>query len=203
MHCFAGSFVPIGDTHSVGAELRWTSPLAVQRKSGSQSQKRKPEGFAFRRLPKPAELGESPNAPKPAGSARSVTSGVPAAQHNWRRQRNPPTPQNTESAVTTGELLVAVDVVPLRVVRIVPHVFAVVDFHNVCTWVTPVFDFPHSLRTGYGWPRADLVGLITSARAIIIPNDLRHVLPLPALMTGIPRCNSPTSARPQKYCRAR
>ena len=71
---------------------------------------------------------------------------------------------------------VPVHVVLFRVVRIVTHIFAVVDLHHVCTGMLATFDLCHRVAPWNVLSASDVIVLVATAGPVIFTFDFRHVL---------------------------
>ena len=72
--------------------------------------------------------------------------------------------------------LAPVHVVLFRVVRIVTHIFTVVDFHHVCTGMLATLDLCHRVAPWNVLSVSDVIVLIATAGTVIFAFDFRHLL---------------------------
>ena len=81
-----------------------------------------------------------------------------------------------KQTLTMQRSLVPVYVVLFRAVRIVSHVLAVVDLHDVRTGMFATFNLRHGVAPRNILSVSDIIVLISTARTVIFTFDFRHVL---------------------------
>jgi hypothetical protein len=81
-----------------------------------------------------------------------------------------------KQTLTMQRSLVPVYVVLFRAVRIVSHVLAVVDLHDVRTGMFAPFNLRHGVAPRNILSVSDIIVLISTARTVIFTLDFRHVL---------------------------
>ena len=69
-----------------------------------------------------------------------------------------------------------VHVVLFRVVRIITHIFAVVNLHHVCTGMLATFDLCHRVAPWDVLSISDIIMLVATAGSVIFTLDFRHLL---------------------------